>query len=143
MKLLRNALLVSSIFAASVLVVAQGIATDDGSCSICSEGEVVTNPDTILREMTAGFTRANQTCAEIEDLASSGSYSFNQCRLLNTSSVGDTCGCGTPSPEQTETLVGGTGDDGDDTSAATEMFAGAKFLISGVFAAVTTASMFC
>lgn len=135
---LRNELLAISVAAAAV-VAQEDVTDDDGSCSICAEGEVVTNPDTVVREHTAGFTLARQTCGEIEDLASSGSYSYFQCSLLYASSIGDTCGCGQPSDEQDDTQVGTASNEGDDTSAATEMFT--DFLASGVVAvaAATTA----
>ena len=81
-------------------------------CSICPEGEVMTRPDTILRENTAGFTEANDTCQDIQGLATDGSFSTYQCSLLNASSVASTCGCGQPTAEGqvTEPPEGTSGD---------------------------------
>jgi len=71
---LRNALLMD-LFVTTVAT-AQGneTSTEEG-CSLCAQDEVVTMPDLLVEENTAGFTLADQTCREIEDLANSGYYS--------------------------------------------------------------------
>jgi len=93
--MLRNALLITLFVATAVGAQDNETATEEG-CSICAENKVVTKPDTIVRENTAGFTLANQTCGEIEDLATSGSYSYYECMFLNVSAISETCGCSAP-----------------------------------------------
>ena len=88
-------------------VAQDNVTIDGGECAICPEGQVMNKADTILRENTAGFTEADQTCQDVEDLATSGSYSFAQCALLNASSVAYTCGCGEPEEEEAVSTSGG------------------------------------
>jgi len=57
------------------------------SCSICQEGQVVTNGDFVLPENTAGFLPPGLTCDEVEALALAGEYSLGQCLLLNYGGV--------------------------------------------------------
>jgi hypothetical protein len=130
MKLLFRHTVSMMVIASAMLqvAVAQDNVTIDGdACAICPEGEVMNQGDTVLRENTAGFTEANQTCQDIEDLASSGSYSSFQCSLLNASSVVDTCGCG--EPEEAE-----DGSDDASTSGTTKALGKSVILASALAA---------
>jgi hypothetical protein len=66
----------------------------DGGCSICpSTLPVVGLPDVVLPAGTAGVVMQDQTCAETEAMAQSGTYTQAQCVLLRISSIPTVCGC--------------------------------------------------